>query len=349
MFLRTLRRILPALALAALLTTLFLAGSLSTSAGEDLPEVVARIGTATITDDDLSRLANPELQQLAQQRYLVLERNLERLVEQRLVEIEAARRGLSVEDLAAREIAAAVTPVSDAEVEAWYRANEERIRQPREAVAEQIRGLLDRQRREERQAAFLTELRQRHGVTVYLEPPRVAIDLAGAPVKGPAQAPVTVVEFSDFQCPACQRMNPNLVRLRETFGDKVRIAFRQFPLTSIHPQAFQAAEAALCAGEQGKFWPMHDALFADQGKLGEGDLKARARTLGLDAERFDRCLATGQFRDEVEADVAAGQGLGVTGTPTLFINGRPVQLLSGTPLYDQLARVVEDELARAGR
>lgn len=311
-------------------------------------EVVAEVDGQPVTRAELEERAAAALRQLDQQRHQVLETTLSQMVEERLVAAEASEQGLSAEAYLTAEIEARTTPVTDEEVDAWYQANQARVRQPKEQVAEQIRAFLQRQRRQQAREELLAGIRAGHQVAVHLEPMRLEVPVAGAPTQGPEGAPVTVVAFSDFQCPYCQRLNPALDRLREAYGERLRVAFRQFPLTSIHNHAQQAAEASLCARDQGRFWPMHDALFAHQRELTVEKIKELAGDLGLDRARFDACLDAGERRPQVQADLEAGQAAGVSGTPALFVNGRPVTLVSGRDPFDQLAAVVEDELSRQG-
>ena len=140
-------------------------------------------------------------------------------------------------------------------------------------------------------------------------------------------------------------MIPTLDKVTETYGDQVRLVFRQFPLHSIHPQAQKAAEAALCANDQGKFWEMHDAMFGDQRNLDVAQLKSTAAGLELDATAFGQCLDSGQHAERVNSDLQAGMEAGVTGTPALFINGR---FLSGAQPFEAISKVIDDELRRAG-
>ncbi len=309
---------------------------------------VAEVGGRPVSAAELETAAAAELEELERRRHKILENNLGGLIEKRLLELEAERLGMGLEALLAAEVTSKVAPVTDADVDAWYEQNKARVRRPKEAVVGEIRGFLSQQRSQTRRRELLDELRGRFDVTVHLEPLRLAVEVGDAPVKGPRTAPVTVVEFSDFQCPYCRRINPTLDRLRETYGDKVRVAFKQLPLSSIHAQAQKAAEATLCAREQGKFWQMHDALFADQQKLGVDQLKARAAGLGLDSERFDRCLDAGEQRGAVLADAGAARALGLGSTPTILVNGRAVELSGGTSPYDQIAAVIDDELTRIG-
>ena len=155
---------------------------------------------------------------------------------------------------------------------------------------------------------------------------------------------MTIVEFSDFQCPFCKQVVPTLAQITQKYGDQVRLVFRQFPLSSIHPFAEKAAEAALCANEQGKFWEMHDAMFGDQSKLEVSALKVTAGNLGVDKAKFDECLDSGRFAQRIKDDETAGSLVGVSGTPAIFINGRS---FSGAQPYDALASAIDEEIAKA--
>ena len=169
----------------------------------------------------------------------------------------------------------------------------------------------------------------------------------GAPTAGKAGAAVTVVEFSDFQCPFCARFVPTLQRIKQDFGDRVEVVYRQFPLVSIHPNAFKAAEASLCASEQGKFWEIHDMMFAEQDRLSVRELKQMPGRLGMNQSKFDACLDSGQYVEQVQNDLAEGNRAGITGTPAVFVNG--IELEGGAVSYEEAAQAIERELARAAR
>ena len=307
------------------------------SAAQDAP--VAKVGKRTITYAELEKAAAAQLKQLEAQKRKILETTLEQLVERTLLEVAAEEKGVGVDALFP-----AAAEVTDAEVDAWYEENQARVRQPKEQVAEQIRNFLAQQREQEARSGVLRALRAKYAVHILLEPQREKVAAGASPTRGPGNAPVTIVVFSDFECPFCSRLPPTLDQVREKYGDKVRIAFRQFPL-AMHANAPKAAEASLCAREQGKFWEMHDAMFADQRNLGVDSLKAKAAAIGLDSAKFDASLDSGRFAAEVAADLEDGQAAGVTGTPAMFVNGR---LVSGAVPYDQVAELVDDELARKG-
>ena len=171
---------------------------------------------------------------------------------------------------------------------------------------------------------------------------KVDIKIGDAPVKGPASAKVTVIEFSDFQCPFCGRVNPTLKEIEDQYKGKIKIAFRNLPLP-FHDKAHLAAEAALAANEQGKFWAMHDKLFANQQALDRPSLEKYAQELGLNMNKFTAALDSGKFKDKVDSDAKEGAAVGATGTPTFFING--TRLVGAQPA-DKFKEVIDAELKK---
>jgi protein-disulfide isomerase len=169
-----------------------------------------------------------------------------------------------------------------------------------------------------------------------------AVKTDGAPVRGPADAKITVVEFLDFQCPFCSRVQPTLAQIQKTYGDKVRIVFKHLPLR-IHAQAAGAAAAAEAAHGQNKFWEMHDLMFANQRDLGDAKYEEWARQIGLDMDRFQKDLKSPALSQRIEADSQEAAKLGVSGTPAFFINGRYV---SGAQPFDAFKKVIDEELAK---
>ena len=170
------------------------------------------------------------------------------------------------------------------------------------------------------------------------------VDTAGAPSKGPATAPVTIVEFSEFECPFCKRVDPTMKQIEKVYGDKVRFVWKHLPLTSIHADAMNAALASEAARSQGKFWEYHDRLFANQKNLAVDDLKRYAKEVGLDLVRFEKDRLDPENRKKVEADVAEARSLRVASTPSFFINGRFVR---GAVPFEMFAKVINEELAKA--
>ena len=162
------------------------------------------------------------------------------------------------------------------------------------------------------------------------------------PVKGPASAKVTIIEFSDFQCPFCSQVQDTLKQVFTTYPTQVKVVFRNFPLP-MHENAEAAAEAALCANEQGKFWEYHDKLFSNQDKLSVTDLKQYAVSLGLDTGKFNSCLDSKKYQEAVQKDTSAGQAVGVSGTPSFFINGK---LIPGALPFDSFKQIIDEELTK---
>ena len=304
------------------------------------PGAAAIVAGKPIAAREVDDLVRAQLMDLRAREHQLRSQALDALVTQALLEKEAEARGVTPEALHKAEVEDKAL-VTDAEARSYYEANKARFGTTSEADAlRQIKAGLGQQRQGERRAAFARDLRKRYDVKVLLEPYRVPVEVGSAPVRGNPKAPVTVVEFSDFQCPYCVRARPTVDRVRETYGDKVRWVFRHFPL-DFHAQAEKAGEAAACAGEQGKFWEMHDLLWENPAKLQVADLKAHAAKLGLDAAKFGQCLDSGRHAGLVEADLRAGQGYGVSGTPAFFVNGRP---LVGAQPFDAFAQVIDDEL-----
>jgi protein-disulfide isomerase len=262
-------------------------------------------------------------------------------VEEKLLSAEAAKQGISKEELTAREIDGKVQEITSEEIESFYEANKQRIKMEKEEALSQIGKYLRKQKASAARKDFMEKLEKEHKVIRSLKPLRFDVSAPGRPAQGPFSAPVSLVLFSDFQCPYCREMSDTLKEVVKNYGKKVRLVFRQMPLASIHPFAQKAAEASLCAAAQGHFWEMHDLLFQNQGNLGEKDLKKRAGQLGLDTAAFNKCLDEERFAAQVREDVRAGAAAGTDGTPALYINGR---FFNGNRPYDEIAEIIDEEL-----
>jgi protein-disulfide isomerase len=316
-------------------------------------DVAARIGDRAITvkelDDQWRKNDAAQQAQAMQQLYEGRRGALESIVAQTLIEQAAKAQGMTAEQFTEAEVARRVKPVTEGQIVSFFQENQSQMQgRPLAAMTTPIRGYLEEQERANAYRALVNELKKAGpAVTVVLDAPRSTVTVDPSdPVLGPANAPVTIVEFSDFQCPFCQRVEPTLKRVRETYGDRVRIVWKDFPLTSIHPQAFKAAEAAHCAGEQGKFWEYHDRLFANQQALQVESLKKYAADTGLDSAKFNSCLDMAKYAERVQAQMGVGADLGVNSTPAVFINGR---LLSGAQPYETFTAVIDEELQRVGQ
>jgi len=311
--------------------------------------VLASLGSEKVTMADVESRSGDELGQLEAQYQLaksrIVQAALDTLLRERTLTAETKRTGKSVEELIAAEAGPAGFTPTDDEVFAWYKANPNRVggRQIGQ-VRSQIASMLRSQKQRAAEEKLLDRLNVEQKVNVSWEPYRLRFDLDKAPSLGKSGAPVTLVEFSDFQCPFCQSSVPTLKQVAQKYGDKVHIVYKQFPIQSIHPFAPKAAEASLCAAEQSKFWEFHDAMFADQKKLSVSDLKQTARKLGLDGKKFDGCLDTGRYVEQVQNDQKEGKRAGVTGTPAIFVNGTLVE--GGSVPFATLEREIDRELAR---
>jgi protein-disulfide isomerase len=310
-------------------------------------DVVATVGTTSIT---LSEVDERALQQqagnfgsmkLSLALYEARRTAIEDIVGEKLIAQESKTRGITSEVLTDQEIGSKITTVTDADVAAWYNANPSRVQGAKlEQVQAPIRSMLTQERTATVYQAYVDQLRTKTPVRVMLEPPRQKVAVAGSPSRGPAAAPIEMIEFSDFQCPFCLRAHPTVNQVLSTYGDRVRLVYRHYPLPN-HPNARPAAEASQCAAEQDKFWQYYDRLFADQTKLSDEGLKQSAAALGLDAGRFNACVDSHKYKDRVEADIKDGNDAGVSGTPAFFINGR---LLTGAQPFEAFKRIIDEEL-----
>jgi protein-disulfide isomerase len=312
----------------------------------DPREVVAEVDGAPITRADLEKRAAEALAGLRQQEYDTLRRTLDEMIADRLIETEAATRKVSREALIKAEVDDRVPPPDPALLDALYEQNVQRFAgKTREEMAPEIRRVVHEKNIGARRQAFDGELRSKARIKVTLEPPRAQVVIpADAPAVGPATAPVTMVEFSDYECPYCRRAQSVVDDLLVRYKDKLRFVHRDFPLDG-HPRAFPAARAARCAHEQDRFWDYHRGLLSSPGDFSDEDLRRRAVGLGLNASRFDKCLRSDKHDEAIRASVKDGARIGVTGTPAFFINGR---MMFGARPIEQFQEVIDAELREGG-
>ncbi len=314
-------------------------------AAENGDSVLATINGEPITRAQVEASVAAELKSVdlehARKRHETVEMALGQLIAERLLDMAAAEDGTSRDQLIA---GLAAGQVSDAEIDAFYEANKSRINGSKEQLKEQIRQYLGQQQMQAAYSELVASLQERYKAKTLLEPFRIPVEAIG-PALGPADAPVTLIEFSDFECPYCVRIYPTLQQVVKQYGDKVRLVYRQFPL-DIHDNAFKAAEASLCADDQGEFWGMHNAMFDNMQAVKSGGFGELANTLGLDMKAFNICMASGKFASRVEQDMEDGSVVGVTGTPATFVNGR---LVSGAISMERLTAMIDEELARKNR
>jgi protein-disulfide isomerase len=289
------------------------------------------------------------LAKLQEQIFRLRQQQLDALIDQKLLESEAARRGVTNAALVQSEIMSQVPPVTSEEVSRFFEENRAKLQGDLAALEAQIRNFLLAQRVAARQKEFLKSLRGSADIQIFLTAPsivRADVATAGAPIRGASTAPVTIVEFSDFHCPFCRRVQPVLDELRSRYGEKIKIVYRDFPLDTLHPQARAAAEAANCAHEQGRFWEFHDKLFRNDPDASPEALDRFAAEVGIDVKAFSACRTSGKYKTSIQASSQEGAQLGITGTPTFFVNGR---ILVGAQPVDAFARLIDEELVAIER
>ena len=254
-------------------------------------------------------------------------RELRDLVDEMVFDVyaerEAQRQARPVREVGAELLA--VPEPDEAAVQQFYQSNRDRIPQSLEEVAPRIRQYLLREARLRKRSEVVARIKSEGGFALRLEEPRMpplAIDTRGRPVKGDPSAPITVVEFADYQCPNCARAVPLMNQIIEQYPGKVKLVHMDFPINSSGISR-RVAYGAACAQAQGRFWDYHDAAYARQGTLGEDSPLELATALGLDLERFTACMKDPSHRVGVQAAEREGRRLGVTATPTLFVDGRP--------------------------
>jgi protein-disulfide isomerase len=313
-------------------------------AADPASEVVAKVGDKTITRAQLTQEAASALAKVRQQEYDILSQYLDQMVDDLLLEDLAKKEGKTVDQVIDERVEKKVTMPTDEQVQKFYNENPRLVQgQPLDQVKPRIIQQLQQQEKQKLYVDLVDSLTKQTPVVTMLDPPRAVVPMDDDPMRGPKDAPVQIVMFSDYECPFCSRVEETMAQVRSKYGEQVVVVFRDFPL-SFHKNAQKAAEAAGCAGEQGKFWEYHDKLFANQRALAPANLDQYATELGLDTTKFKACLDSGQRAPEVAADMKSGQALGVTGTPAAFVNGR---FVNGAQPLDAFAKIIDDELARA--
>ena len=315
------------------------------AATEDPHQVIAKVGGDSITLEEVDHRAAGKLQRLRNEEYDARRQALDEMIVERILQKEAAERGITQDALLKAEVDAKVTPPTAGDVKTIYEQN--RAAAGSRTLAE-LAPVIERSLREhrlaERAAQFRDELKAKTGVKVTLDAPRAALAVpADAPALGPAGAPVTIVEYLDYQCPFCHRAQGVVDEVLNRYPGKIRFVHRDFLLGK--PRSLPAARAARCAGEQGKFWEYHRNLLLSSGDMGDEDLRNRAAAMGLDGGKFSACVGSDRFDADIKRSTESGNSLGIDATPTFFVNGRR---LTGALPADQFAEVIDSELGKPG-
>ncbi|HEY9284671.1 MAG TPA: thioredoxin domain-containing protein, partial [Pyrinomonadaceae bacterium] len=308
----------------------------------DRARVLATVNGRAITSAMIEDSLRPLVYGVQRQVYALRKQQLDLLVNDTLLSQEAQKRQLTTRALLDAEITAKKTPVTDAEALAFYNQNKERINGEFAQIKPQIVGYLEEQKARQLESSLAERLRTAAGVQTFLRPPvspvyQIATD--DQPAKGAATAAVTVVEFTDLQCPSCAQLHPVIERLASEYGDRVRFVVRDYPLSQ-HADAAKAAEAAEAAREQGKYWEYVAILYRNQSALSVPKLKEYATQVGLDRAKFDAALDSGRLAEKVQRDMLDGNRVGVNGTPSFYVNGRFVEERT----YDSLKAAIEAAL-----
>jgi protein-disulfide isomerase len=320
-------------------------GAEKASAKEAGP-VIADVAGQAITLSEVDFRAAGRLATARQEEYEARLDAAKALVAERLIAAEAKSRKMSPDDLVYAEVDEKVEGLSSEEIQSTYEANKSRFSgQTREQALATVEKILKAQRRAARDTAFRKELLDKAGVKINLVPPRQETGtLAGAPSEGPAKAKVTLVEFTDYQCPYCRRAEEAVSTVLKDYQDKVRFVHADFPL-SFHERAMAAARAVHCAGDQGKFFAYRHEILMEPGSLSDDELEKQAGALGLDAKVFSTCIQSDRHDAAIQSMVDQGERFGVDATPTFFVNGRK---LTGAPSVETLRSALDEELAQAG-
>jgi len=316
----------------------------------DTDTVVVTWDGGTLTRTDLEEYVGVQLIQLEaeylNQRYEAERGGLDELLSEKLLELEAKAGGHEdVDALLKAEVTDKVSPPTEEEIAQFYAVMQRRLRgQPLEQVRPMVLQELSRRAQGERFSEYLAFVREKYKVKVTLERPevpRLPVSVDDDPSKGPEDAPITIVQFAEFQCPYCGRAKETVDQVMEAYEGKIRMVFRDYPL-SFHDRAVPAAVAANCAGVQGKYWEMYDQLMANQQSLTDADLARYASNAGIDIAKWTECRADPAQAAEVQADFEDGAKLGVNGTPAFFINGI---MLSGAQPFSAFKEIIDRELS----
>ncbi len=310
-------------------------------------DVVATIGDQNITRAELDKAVKSQMIELDNQRYEILEQGLNNLVSEKVLTMDAKEKGKTLEEYQKELLSAPVDEPSAEQVQKIYDENKDQPGidgKPLDEVKGRIVEYLKKQQRVQKVQTLLTDLKKKYNTTIKMERPVVAVTDGGRMSRGGGpSAPVTIIAFSDYECPYCKSAEPTIQQVIAAYGDKVRYVHRDYPLP-FHKFARKAAETARCAGEQGKFWEVHDALY--KAALSDEAIDSAVATLGVDKTKLAACLDAGTAKKMVDEDMEAGGDIGVSGTPTFYINGHQ---MVGPQSLDGFKQIIDAELAKAGK
>ncbi|OGR02640.1 MAG: hypothetical protein A2284_16425 [Deltaproteobacteria bacterium RIFOXYA12_FULL_61_11] len=308
-------------------------------------DAVATIDGAKILRSEIEEEVKAQVFDLEDEIYKIKKRKVDELVEGRLLKLEAEKRKITEKELLDAEVENKFSEIPEPELRKFFDENKDRIQGTFEDSRERIQRYLGSMRKGDLRAEFIEKLRKEHQVEILLPKPlRPAYTVPlypEDPVRGPADAKVTFIAFTDFQCPFCKRSEDTVHEVLKAYEGKLKFVYKSFPL-GFHPKGRRASEAALCAKDQGKFWEFHDSIFENVQSLEDTDLSARAEKLGLDMTQFKPCFEERKHRALIDRDIEDGSKVGVRGTPAFFINGKK---LSGAQPFAAFKEMIDEELA----
>lgn len=303
-----------------LLTGLTFALALSSAAQQNdqaNSSVVAKVGKTNLTTNDFEKQEAGSLLQARYEMYKAERKVLDQFIEDELLELQAKSQGMTVQNFLDTVVYKGIKDPTDDQLEVYYEGLD--MDQPFSTLRQQILDHVREMRRARARYAYVKNLKTQANIRILLQPPTAEVNTDGANVRGSKNAPVVMVEFADYECPYCVKVNPVLQSIEKEYGSNLAVIYKDFPLP-MHKESQKAAEAARCAGDQGKFWEYHDLLFSSH-QLDVPSLKKYAGDMKLDQAKFDTCLDSGAETAAVQKDLQEGQRLGLTGTPSFFING----------------------------
>jgi protein-disulfide isomerase len=313
------------------------------AAGDD--PVVAEIGDDVITESQLEEMAGPSLVSLRQQIYDAKVTSLRAEIFDRLLVKAAAAEDLTRDEYLEKRLAEKTVEPDDGEIVKVMTQYRARLAEDDLQARQQVVKVLTQQQQRALMEELRVELFSAAGARILLDPPRIEVEIAdGTPTRGPTDAPIVLVEYTDYQCPFCMRVQPTIAALMERYDGQILHVFKNLPLPN-HNQAQLAGEAAYCAQDQNQYWQFHDWLFQNQRTMNRQTMIAQAGELGMDAEVFEACVQEQTYAGRVVADAQEARSFGITGTPGFLVNGR---VLSGAQPLENFEKVINEELERRG-
>jgi protein-disulfide isomerase len=308
--------------------------------------IVASIGGEQVAEKDFNKGIESDLFEAEMKIYEIKFARLQAMLLEKFMSKDPNKKNLSNDEYLAKFISKDIK-VTDKDIQKFIADRQIPKEQINPEITDRIKQYIEMEHKKESVEKWLAEQVNKSKVEIYIKKPKrpvFDVNIADAPFKGKADAKVTIVEYSDFQCPFCSKAAKTVAELEKKYGNKIKIAFKNFPLP-FHNQARFAAEAGLCAKEQDNksFWKMHDAMFADQTKLDRESILATAKKVGLKEADFVKCLDAHLMLVKIDADVKEGQEISIKSTPTFFING---QLFSGAQPIEAFSEIIDEELAK---